>query len=244
MELVEGIDLGEAMTPPDRFTLEQKVRMVVDVCRGLHFAHRLGVVHRDVKPANIRLTHDGTVKILDFGIAKRATDSTDPNLTQAGMVLGTPSYLSPELLQGAQGRPSRRHVGGGRHPVRDRGRPAPVRGAHDHQPDHAHRELAAASRSTRRCACPTASRPRRCERSTRTRSAASRTSTRWRRRCCGDRRDAAAGAAARPAGQEARLRGELRRGAPDARRGRLLGRARGCAARASRSTPRARASSR
>jgi serine/threonine protein kinase len=103
MELVEGMDLGEAMTPPDRFPLEHKVRLVVDVCRGLHFAHRQGVVHRDVKPANIRLTQDGTVKILDFGIARRlATDTTDPNLTQAGMVLGTPSYLSPELLQGAK----------------------------------------------------------------------------------------------------------------------------------------------
>jgi serine/threonine protein kinase len=103
MELVEGIDLGEAMTPPDRFPLEQKVRMVVDVCRGLHFAHRMGVVHRDVKPANIRLTIDGTVKILDFGIAKSLrTESTDPNLTQQGMVLGTPSYLSPELVQGAK----------------------------------------------------------------------------------------------------------------------------------------------
>jgi hypothetical protein len=103
MELVEGIDLGEAMTPPDRFSLEQKVRMVVDVCRGLHFAHRMGVVHRDVKPANIRLTADGMVKILDFGIAKTLrTDLTDPNLTQQGMVLGTPSYLSPELVQGAK----------------------------------------------------------------------------------------------------------------------------------------------
>jgi serine/threonine protein kinase len=103
MELVEGIDLAEAMVPADRFTLEQKVRMVVDVCRGLHFAHRMGVVHRDVKPANVRLTTDGTVKILDFGIAKSLrTESTDPNLTQQGMVLGTPSYLSPELVQGAK----------------------------------------------------------------------------------------------------------------------------------------------
>ncbi len=103
MELVEGMDLGEAMTPRDRFTLEQKVRMVVDVCRGLDFAHKMGVVHRDVKPANIRLTGDGTVKILDFGIARfRGGETTDPNLTQAGMVLGTPSYLSPELVQGAK----------------------------------------------------------------------------------------------------------------------------------------------
>ena len=103
MELVEGMDLGEAMTPPDRFTLEQKVRMVVDVCRGLDFAHKMGVIHRDVKPANIRLTRDGTVKILDFGIARfRGSEATDPNLTQQGMVLGTPSYLSPELVQGAK----------------------------------------------------------------------------------------------------------------------------------------------
>jgi hypothetical protein len=103
MELVEGIDLGQAMTPADRFGLEQKVRMVVDVCRGLHFAHRWGVVHRDVKPANIRLTHDNTIKILDFGIARQTGgENTDPNLTQAGVVLGTPSYLSPELLQGGK----------------------------------------------------------------------------------------------------------------------------------------------
>jgi predicted Ser/Thr protein kinase len=103
MELIEGMDLGEAMSPPDRFTIEQKVRMVVDVCRGLDFAHKMGVIHRDVKPANIRLTGDGTVKILDFGIARlRGTDTTDPNLTQQGMVLGTPSYLSPELVQGAK----------------------------------------------------------------------------------------------------------------------------------------------
>jgi WD40 repeat protein len=103
MELVEGLELGEALSPPDRFPLEQKVRMIVDVCRGLDFAHKMGVIHRDVKPANIRLTREGTVKILDFGIAKSLRgDTTDPNLTQQGMVLGTPSYLSPELVQGAK----------------------------------------------------------------------------------------------------------------------------------------------
>ena len=98
MELVDGMELGEAMVPPDRLPLEQKVRMIVDVCSGLDFAHKMGFVHRDVKPANIRLTRDGVVKILDFGIVKE----TDSNLTQTGMVLGTPSYLSPELLQGAK----------------------------------------------------------------------------------------------------------------------------------------------
>jgi eukaryotic-like serine/threonine-protein kinase len=104
MELVEGLELAEVMAAPVRFTLEQKVRMVVDVCRGLDFAHKMAVIHRDVKPANIRLTREGTIKILDFGIAKslRSTDTTDPSLTQQGMVLGTPSYLSPELVQGAK----------------------------------------------------------------------------------------------------------------------------------------------
>lgn len=96
MEFVEGIELGEAMVPVDRFPLEQKVRMMVDVCRTLDFAHAMGVVHRDVKPANIRVTRSGVIKILDFGIARL----DNSNLTQTGMVLGTPSYLSPEVLKG------------------------------------------------------------------------------------------------------------------------------------------------
>ena len=105
MELVEGIDLGEAMMPADRYPLEQKVGMVVDVCRGLHFAHRHGRLppRREARQHPAHRT-TGSIKILDFGIAKRRTgdESTDPNLTQAGIVLGTPSYLSPELLQGGK----------------------------------------------------------------------------------------------------------------------------------------------
>jgi serine/threonine protein kinase len=98
MEFVAGEELGRAIHDPGRFTLEQKIRMIVDVCRGLHFAHKMGVVHRDVKPANILVTPDRVVKILDFGIARFG----DSDLTQTGMVLGTPSYISPELLQGAK----------------------------------------------------------------------------------------------------------------------------------------------
>jgi hypothetical protein len=98
MELLEGMDLSQVMVPPDRFSLEQKIRMMVDVCRGLDYAHKQGVIHRDVKPANIRVGGDGTVKILDFGIA-RLVDST---MTQTGLVLGTPSYIAPEVLQGGR----------------------------------------------------------------------------------------------------------------------------------------------
>src|SRR4029453_13322339 len=62
---------------------------------GLDFAHKRGVVHRDVKPANIRVLQDGSVKLVDFGIA-RLVDSS--NMTQTGIVLGTPSYIAPEML--------------------------------------------------------------------------------------------------------------------------------------------------
>jgi serine/threonine protein kinase len=101
MELVEGVELAEVMGAASRYTLEQKVRIMVDVCRGLDFAHKSGVVHRDVKPANIRLARDGTVKILDFGIARLG----ESDMTQAGIVLGTPSYLAPEMLLGVKADP-------------------------------------------------------------------------------------------------------------------------------------------
>jgi eukaryotic-like serine/threonine-protein kinase len=98
MELLEGQDLAEAMTPPGKLDLAEKVRIVSEVCRGLDYAHKRGVVHRDIKPANIRILRDGHVKLVDFGIA-RLGEST---LTQTGIVLGTPSYLAPELLTGAR----------------------------------------------------------------------------------------------------------------------------------------------
>jgi WD40 repeat protein/tRNA A-37 threonylcarbamoyl transferase component Bud32 len=97
MELLEGMDLARALVPADRLTLREKLKVVVDVCRGLDYAHKQGIVHRDVKPANIRVRPDGSVKIVDFGIA-RVLDAT--NLTATGLVLGTPSYMAPEMLEG------------------------------------------------------------------------------------------------------------------------------------------------
>jgi hypothetical protein len=98
MELLEGMDLAQAMQQPGRLAVPEKLRIVVDVCRGLEYAHKRGVVHRDVKPANVRLLADGSVKIVDFGIA-HLTDST---MTQTGLVLGTPSYMAPEILSGGR----------------------------------------------------------------------------------------------------------------------------------------------
>ncbi len=98
MELLEGMDLAEAMVPPQRLSLDQKLGIIVQVARALDFAHKRGVVHRDVKPANIRLVEGLTVKIVDFGIAHLGGSQ----LTQAGTILGTPSYIAPEVLRGGR----------------------------------------------------------------------------------------------------------------------------------------------
>jgi serine/threonine protein kinase len=98
MELLEGMDLAQAMQPPGRLSVPEKARIVVEVCRGLDFAHKRGVVHRDVKPANIRILTDGSVKLVDFGIAHLA----DSTMTQTGLLLGTPSYMAPEILTGSR----------------------------------------------------------------------------------------------------------------------------------------------
>lgn len=98
MELIEGQDLAEAMLARDRLTVEDKLRIIVDVCEGLDFGHKRGVYHRDVKPANVRLGGARLhVKLVDFGIA-RLEDST---MTHSGTILGTPSYIAPEVLTGA-----------------------------------------------------------------------------------------------------------------------------------------------
>jgi serine/threonine-protein kinase len=82
--------------PP--LTLDDKLDIVAQLCNGLGYAHSQGVVHRDVKPANVFLLEDGTVKLLDFGIAKLATST----LTRQGDVVGSAPYMSPEQVAGTQ----------------------------------------------------------------------------------------------------------------------------------------------
>jgi len=94
MELVNGGSLKELMA--QEISFDRKVDWMIQVCRALAFAHRSGIVHRDVKPGNILVNADGAVKILDFGIAH--LDSSD--LTQTGTCLGTPEYMSPEIVRG------------------------------------------------------------------------------------------------------------------------------------------------
>jgi serine/threonine protein kinase len=96
MELLEGTSLAERLAHGPPLTLDAKLDVVIQLCEGLQFAHDQGVVHRDVKPANIRLLQDGAVKLLDFGIAS----ITGATVTQPGAVVGSVAYMSPEQIQG------------------------------------------------------------------------------------------------------------------------------------------------
>jgi eukaryotic-like serine/threonine-protein kinase len=96
MEFLRGQDLAKRMRAEPPLTLEQKVEIIAELCTGLHFAHEQGVIHRDVKPANIWLVPDGSVKLLDFGIAKFSSST----MTRQGSVLGSISYMSPEQVSG------------------------------------------------------------------------------------------------------------------------------------------------
>jgi serine/threonine-protein kinase len=96
MEYVDGYGLREHLNRHETFDFAQLVRLMTQLLDALGFAHERGVVHRDVKPSNLIVCSDGTLKVADFGIARVDTS----NLTTAGMVIGTPSYMSPEQCRG------------------------------------------------------------------------------------------------------------------------------------------------
>ena len=87
---------GGAARGPEPLSLPEKLDVMAQVCRGLAYAHERGIVHRDVKPSNVRLLDDGTAKIMDFGIAKLG----GTHLTKTGMMVGTVHYMSPEQVRG------------------------------------------------------------------------------------------------------------------------------------------------
>jgi Protein kinase domain/PEGA domain len=96
MELLPGVDLEALLRSGEGLLLAEKLDIVIQLCRGLAFAHDHGIVHRDIKPSNIRLLDDGTAKIMDFGIAKLGGTT----LTKTGMMVGTIFYMSPEQVRG------------------------------------------------------------------------------------------------------------------------------------------------
>jgi len=106
MELVEGPTLAERIAGGP-LPIDEALSVARQLASALEAAHEQGIIHRDLKPANIKLRSDGTVKVLDFGLAKLADPGvsdmsalTSPNMTGAGIVLGTPAYMSPEQARG------------------------------------------------------------------------------------------------------------------------------------------------
>ncbi|MGY1683610.1 serine/threonine-protein kinase [Geodermatophilus sp. SYSU D01176] len=103
MELVDGEPLSAVLAREGRLTPARTLDLLGQVAAGLAAAHAAGVVHRDVKPANLLIGPDGTVKITDFGIAWSAANAT---VTRTGHVVGTAQYLAPELVQGQKATPA------------------------------------------------------------------------------------------------------------------------------------------
>ena len=180
MEYVEGPSVRDVLRTDGPLPIMQAARITAEIAGALDFAHRHGVVHRDVKPGNVLITPSGQVKVTDFGIAANPTDAGH-GLTQTGAVIGTATYFSPEQAQGYQvdGRSDvyalgvvlyemvtgqspvqRREPGGGRDEARARAGRAADAGA----PRRAAAQLEqiilkAAHEGPRRCGT---SRPRRC----------------------------------------------------------------------------------
>src|SRR3954465_14146128 len=98
MEYVDGRPLSSLLKSEGTLLPDRAAGICAEVAGALEFAHRNGVIHRDVKPGNVLITADGTVKVADFGIARAA--NAEENLTQTGAVMGTATYFSPEQAQG------------------------------------------------------------------------------------------------------------------------------------------------
>jgi eukaryotic-like serine/threonine-protein kinase len=102
MEYIEGASCAEILRDYGWVEVEEAISIIEQACEGLHYAHRHGVVHRDVKPGNLLRAREGEVKLADFGIAKATEQSS---ITQVGSVLGTAAYLAPEQARGEEAGP-------------------------------------------------------------------------------------------------------------------------------------------
>src|SRR6266404_4523124 len=99
MPLVEGESLRDRLTREKQLPIDDALRIASEVASALDYAHRHGVIHRDIKPENI-LLHDGRALVADFGIALAASKAGGTRMTETGMSLGTPHYMSPEQAMG------------------------------------------------------------------------------------------------------------------------------------------------
>jgi len=102
MEYVEGTSLKQLIATRGPLPVPVTLTIGKQLCRALDVAHEQGVIHRDIKPQNMVVEPSGVLKVMDFGIARLASRTTDPGLTKEGMSIGTPEYMSPEQLSGKE----------------------------------------------------------------------------------------------------------------------------------------------
>jgi eukaryotic-like serine/threonine-protein kinase len=100
MEYIQGKELKDAFDAGQKFELKVVLRLMVEVLDALDFAHEAGIIHRDVKPANVMLDAGGRAKLTDFGVARVTDPDAEAEATRAGTMIGTPAYMSPEQIQG------------------------------------------------------------------------------------------------------------------------------------------------
>jgi len=103
MELLSGGSVAERLDQAGRLPWEEATRLIAEAAHGLAAAHAAGLIHRDIKPDNLMLTADGSVKVVDFGLSKLQDSAQDHHsaVTRAGQILGTPQYMSPEQFDTA-----------------------------------------------------------------------------------------------------------------------------------------------
>ncbi|MEZ0339183.1 Stk1 family PASTA domain-containing Ser/Thr kinase [Mycobacterium sp. pV006] len=101
MEYVDGVTLRDIVHTDGPMEPQRAIEVIADACQALNFSHQHGIIHRDVKPANIMISKTGAVKVMDFGIARAIADAGNP-VTQTAAVIGTAQYLSPEQARGVK----------------------------------------------------------------------------------------------------------------------------------------------
>ena len=110
MPLVEGESLRDRLRRERQLPVEDALRIAREAAQALQYAHQHGVIHRDIKPENLLLTDDGNTLVADFGIARSLGGGSDEKLTETGLVVGTPAYMSPEQAAGDKGLDARTDV--------------------------------------------------------------------------------------------------------------------------------------